>query len=88
MIRTVIIQHVTDGTYEYQIGDKVRIKMKPKDPFKPEWADEYIGVIYDIRKDMIALDIPHLEQRYLPVCDIDKMRWAEPDETFENTWEF
>ena len=87
MIRTVIIQHVTDGTYEYQIGDRVRVKLKPKDKFKPELASEYIGKIVDIRKGFIALMI-HGESKYLSVDDIDKMRWAGPDETFDNTWDF
>lgn len=88
MVRTVIIQYVTDDRFEYQVGDRVRVKMKPKDEDELEWASEYIGIISDIRKDMIALDVPHLERYYLPVQNIDRMRFAEPNETFENTWEF
>ena len=87
MIRAVIIQYVTDDTFEYRIGDRVRIKLHPKDPYKPELASEYIGPVDDIRKNKIALNI-HGATIYFDLNDIDKMRWVEPDETFENTWEF
>jgi hypothetical protein len=87
MVRTAIVQYVTDDRFEYKVGDMVRVKMRPKDKLKPELASEYIGRIADIRKGFIALMI-HGESKYLSVNAIDKIRWVEPDETFENTWEF
>lgn len=87
MIRTVIVQYVTDDTFEYQKGDRVRVKMKPKDEDEPEWASEYIGEIMHIADGYFFLHIG-IDTRLLKVKDIDRMRFAEPNETFENTWEF
>lgn len=87
MVRTVVIMHVYDGELIYIKGDRVRIKMKPSDENHPERANEYIGEIVHIAEGSIFLDIG-IDTRLLDVNNIDKMRFAQPDETFDNIWNF
>lgn len=87
MPKTTIIIQVEDGDNIYKIGDFVRVKMKPSDPAKPEWCNEYIGNIIDIKQGSIIVDAK-ICTRELPVEQIDKMRFARDGESFENTWNF
>ena len=88
MIRTTIIQIVTDEKNNiYEIGDRVRVKMNPRNIDKPELASEYIGCIDDIKED--AIDVAtNVGVRHLYVKDIDKIRLAAENETFDNKWDF
>lgn len=87
MIKTRIIQQVIDEDNTYEIGDRVRVKMKPRDENHPQNANEYIGEIIRITDTLIIVDVG-IDIRDLVVCNIDKMRFAAADESFENTWEF
>ena len=87
MIKTIVIAQVCDGENLYTKGNRVRIKMKPRDENKPEQFSEYIGDIVHITNDAILLDIG-IDTRLLDVNNIDKMRFAHHDETFYNTWDF
>lgn len=87
MIKTVIIQHLTDGENIYRKGDRVRVKMKPRDKDRPERANEYIGEIMHIAENHILLNIK-IDTRLLDVNNIDRIRFAIPDETFIDAWNF
>jgi len=87
MVRTVIVQQLEDGENIYHKGDRVRVKMKPRNKDKPEKANEYIGEIVHIADGAIFLHIG-IDTRLLDVNNIDKMRFAALNETFDNTWDF
>lgn len=87
MAKTTIIIQIEDGDNIYKIGDSVRVKMKPSNPEKPEWANEYIGNIIDIKQGVVVIDAK-ICTRELPVEQIDRMRFAKIGESFENTWNF
>lgn len=86
MIQAVVIKKLVDENNEYTIGDRVRIKMKPPEGCGSELASEYIGNITDIRPDFVIISGTLKYTIY--VDKIDMMRFAEPDETFENKWDF
>ena len=88
MITTTIIQIVTDENNNvYDIGDRVRIKMKPSNADKPELANEHIGWIEDITEEAIYLATA-VGVRKLYVEHIDKIRLASDGENFDNKCEF
>lgn len=88
MVRTVIVQIVIDeDNNSYEIGNRVRVKMKPRDVKQPELASEYIGFIDDITEDMVYV-ATNVGVRNLLVNRIDKIRFAANDEDFNNTWDF
>lgn len=87
MIRTKI--QIEDADKVYNIGDTVRIKMKPRYPDKPELASEYIGKIIDIKDNLIILYIDDLDYtKEINVNNIDRMRLARDGEDFNNTFNF
>lgn len=84
MITTVIVQIAIDeDNNTYEIGDRVRVKMKPIDVKQ----SEYIGYIDDITEDMVYV-ATNVGVRNLLVDRIDKIRLAAEDENFDNQWEF
>ena len=87
MIKTTIIVQVSDDKITYRKGDRVRIKMKPRNMQHPECASEYIGCILHIVDGCIFLDIG-IDTRLLEIRDIDMMRFALLNETFDNKWNF
>lgn len=87
MFKTKIIKQIEDGTNIYKVNDYVRIKMKPKDSNKPEWANEYIGYITEITQGCVTIN-NNFCTRELLIDNIDKMRFAKDGETFDNTWNF
>lgn len=87
MIKTVIIQHLTDGENIYRKGDRVRVKMKPRDAAHSDRANEYIGEIMHIAENHILLNIK-IDTRLLDVSNIDRIRFARPAESFIDTWDF
>ena len=87
MAKTTVIVQLEDEDNIYGINDKVRIKMKPSDPARPDKANEYIGVIAEIHKHHITLDTS-LWLHTIDVDKIDKIRFAKENETFDNTWDF
>ena len=88
MVRTVIVQIVIDeNNNSYEIGNRVRIKMKPRNIEMPEWANEYIGYIDNIGDDAVIVATT-VGMRRLDVNRIDKIRFAAEDENFDNKWEF
>lgn len=87
MIKTVIITQIHDGKNTYRKGDRVRIKMKPQDVHRPERASEYIGLIAHIADGCVFLNIG-IDTRLLEVNNIDIMRFAALNETFDNKWNF
>ena len=87
MAKTTIIAQLEDGESTYVVNDRVRVKMKPSDPTRPDRANEYIGVITDIRRGVIILQTPGLVY-WIDVDKIDKIRFAKEHEDFNNTWDF
>ena len=87
MLKTTIIVQLDDENNTYCINDKVRIKMKPSDPTRPDRANEYIGFITAILRNTITLETSSFEYT-LDVDKIDKIRFAKENETFDNTWDF
>lgn len=87
MVRTVIVQQLEDGENIYHKGDRIRVKMKPRNKDKPEKANEYIGEIVSIAENRVVINIK-IDTRSLEVNKIDKIRFARPDETFIDTWDF
>lgn len=88
MIRTIIVQTVIDDDNNaYDIGDRVRVKMKPRNAEQPELASEYIGYIDDIKEGVVDV-CTDVGVRRLDVNRIDKIRFAADDEDFNNTWDF
>lgn len=88
MIKAVAIKKLVDENNEYTIGDRVRIKMKPPEGCGSELASEYIGNIIDIRPDFVIISNSIYNESALHIDKIDIMRFAEPNETFENKWDF
>lgn len=88
MVQTIVIQMVIDeDNNNYEIGDRVRVKMKPRDANKPELASEYIGWIDDITEATVCVSTD-VGVRKLLVQHIDKIRFAAENENFDNKWEF
>ena len=87
MIKTVIIQHITDGENIYRKGDRVRVKMKPRDAVRSDRANEYIGEIMHIAENHILLHIG-IDTRLLDVNNIDRIRFARTEENFIDAWDF
>ena len=88
MVQTSVIQLVIDeDNHYYEIGDRVRIKMKPRDVNRPEMASEHIGYIDDIKEDSIIVATA-VGVRRLYIQHIDKIRIASEDENFDNKWDF
>ena len=88
MVRTVVVQIVIDeNNNSYEIGNRVRVKMKPSNAEMPEWANEYIGWIDDITEDAVIVATT-VGMRRLDVNRIDKIRFAAEDESFDNKWDF
>ena len=88
MVQTIIVQIIIDeNNNAYEIGNRVRIKMKPHNADKPEWTSEYIGYIDDIKEDVIDIATA-VGVRHLSVERIDKIRLAAEDESFDNQWDF
>lgn len=87
MIKTTIVKQIDDGKNIYHIGDCVRVKMLPRNPDRPQLASEYIGEIVDIATTTFTLDCI-VDNAKIIVSRIDKMRFAELTEDFENTPEF
>ena len=87
MIQAVVIKKLVDENNEYTIGDRVRIKMKPPEGCGSELASEYIGYITDIHIDYVTI-FNSYDKKDIFVNAIDMIRIAEPDETFENKWDF
>lgn len=82
-----IIIQIEDADKVYNIGDTVRIKMKPRYPDRP--ASEYIGEIIDIKTGLIILYFKDLkEKKEIDITKIDKMRLTRIGENFENTFNF
>jgi hypothetical protein len=88
MIRTVIVQIVIDeNNNSYEIGDRVRVKMKPRNIDRPELASEHIGDIDDVKEGVICVSTA-VGMRHLYVEHVDKIRLAAADENFDNQWNF
>lgn len=88
MIKAVVIKKLVDENNEYTIRDRVRIKMKPPEGCGSELASEYIGNITDIRPDFVIISNSIYNESALHIDKIDMIRFAEPNETFENKWDF
>lgn len=82
MVRAII--QLEDGENIYKIGDKVRVKMKSDNPNR---ANEYIGSIQNIHELYFTLDCEYIP-RNIEMVKIDRMRFARPNESFDNTWDF
>lgn len=87
MIKTTIIIQIEDGENIYKIGDRVRVLMKPKNPDRPQLASEYIGKILKIGDDLLILDCK-IDNAYIIVSNIDKIRFAKDGEDLDNTLRF
>lgn len=81
------IVQLQDGDKIYEVGDRVRVKMKPNNADRPELASEHIGDIDSITKDDITI-ATRVGMRRIYVEHIDKIRLAAEGENFDNTWEF
>ena len=81
------IVQLQDGDNVYEVGDRVRVKLKPNNPDRPNLASEHIGDIDSITKDGITIST-HVGMRHIYVEHIDKIRLAAEGENFDNTWEF
>lgn len=88
MIKAFVIKKLVDENNQYTIGDRVRIKMKPPEGCGSELASEYIGCITDICPSHVVISNSVYDNKVIFVDEIDMMRIAEPDETFENKWDF
>ena len=86
MIKSNIIVQVVDGNNVYNVGDKVRVLMKPLDGHNKGY--EYIGKIVDIQQTFMTINNDDCDCRVLPFGSIDRMRFARDDEDFTNTWNF
>ena len=87
MIKTTIIKQIEDENNIYRIGDWVRVKMQPRNPDRPQLASEFIGEIIDITATTFTLDCI-VDNAEINVYQIDKMRFADKMEDFDNTPEF
>jgi hypothetical protein len=88
MIRTIIVQIIIDeNNNTYEIGNRVRVKMKPSNIDRPELASEHIGYIDDIKEGIIDVATA-VGIRCLYVEHIDRIRLAAADENFDNQWDF
>ena len=85
MIKANIVVRVEDGNNVYNMGDKVRVLMKPLIEHKNGY--EYIGKIMDIQENFMTVDT-NLDLQVLHYASIDRMRFARDNENFENTWNF
>ena len=86
-METIVIAQLKDGDNIYEIGDRVRVKLKPNNPDKPELASEHIGYIDNITKDCIII-VTRVGMRTIYIEHIDKIRLVAYGENFDNTWEF
>lgn len=86
MIKANIIVQVVDENNIYNIGDKVRVLMKPLDGHKGGY--EYIGKIMDIQEGFMTINNDDDNCLVLPFGSIDRMRFAKENENFLNTWNF
>lgn len=94
MIKAKIIVQVEDGNNVYNVGDKVRVLMKPMTKYKS--GSEYIGKIVDIQPSFLVVDTCRtgckvdvdLDYVVLHYQSIDRMRFAKENEDFMNTWNF
>lgn len=84
MVKITIIQQIEDEKNIYHIGDWVRVLMKPKHPERPRLASEFIGEIIDISATTFTLDCI-IDNAEIDICKIDKMRFADKTEDFDNT---
>ena len=84
MVKIIIIKQIDDGKEIYCVGDLVRVKMQPRYPERPQLASEYIGEIKDINATTFTLDCI-IDNAEINIHQIDKMRFAEPTEDFDNT---
>ncbi len=83
----IVIAQLRDEDNIYEIGDRVRVKLKPNNPDRPELASEHIGDIDNITKDYITI-ATCVGMRNIYIEHIDKIRFAAAGEDFDNTWEF
>lgn len=88
MIKAIVIKKIVDENNQYTIGDRVRIKMEPPDGCGSELASEYIGCITDICPSYVTISNSVYDNKVIFIDEIDMMRFAEPDETFEKKWDF
>ena len=86
MIKANIIVQVVDENNIYNIGDKVRVLMKPLTEQKSGY--EYIGKIVDIQETFMSIFNDDDDCKVLPFGSIDRMRLARDGENFLNTWNF
>ena len=86
MIKANIVIEIEDGNNVYNVGDKVRILMKPLAEHKSGY--EYIGKIVDIQENFMTISNSDFDFKVLHYVRIDRMRFAKDNETFGNTWNF
>lgn len=88
MIKAIVVKKLADENNQYTIGDRVRIKMKLPEGCGSELASEYIGYITDISPSHVIISNSVYDNKEIFVDEIDMIRFAEPDETFDNKWDF
>lgn len=86
MIKANIVIQVVDGKNIYNIGDRVRILMKPINGHNKGY--EYIGKIIDAQETFMTINNGDYECKVIPYGAIDRMRLAREGEDFLNTWNF
>lgn len=86
MLKANIIIQVVDGNNTYNVGDEVRVLMKPL--AEHDKGYEYIGKIADIQETFMTIVNSDNDCQMLPFGSVDKMRLAKENETFLNTWNF
>lgn len=94
MIKAEVIIQIKDENNVYNVGDKIRVLMKPLAKHKEGY--EYIGKIVDIQEKFMVIDtcdkgckiMPDLDYVVLHYISVDKMRLAKDNENFNNTWNF
>ena len=93
MIKANIIVRVEDGDNIYNVGDRVRVLMRPLTGHK--FGYEYIGKIVDIQELFMMIDtynenyqINSNDYVVIHYKGIDKMRFARDEENFNETWDF
>lgn len=86
MFNAIIINEIRDSAtgQTYKLGDRVRVLMKTV----RRHGSEYIGVITKITPGGFSILVEDYEEKFISLELLDKMRFAGPDETFYNTFEF
>ena len=86
MFNAVIVKEIRDSAtgHAYTVGDLVRVLLKA--PKGLDRQREYIGIIRDILDGSFLL--AGGQENVIKLCDVEKMRLADPGENFYNRFDF